>query len=223
MEIVILAVTKASSDGSLFCIAGMNYQGQWIRPISKQSSGRFWTRQELTYQSGAFVNVGEIWDVQGHAPKHFQHPNHTEDFELSSHNYVRDMSNAELMAFLEQHCEGQAALSDVFSANRRSTCLVKVDLFDAQITRFEDKKPKPKMTFRARGLNLRNPHTNNGDIVVKDCKWEALVLQRAPYPARYNHIYLCIGLATIFNGIEHPQVIGLHTEPAVSMLSSYPD
>lgn len=222
MEIVILAVTKAFEG---YCVAGMNYEGKWIRPISKSSEGRFWTHKELTHSDGTFARTGEVWEIEGKVPERFQHSNHTEDFELSSRKYVRDLSNPELMAFLAKHCEGQTALSNVFSANRRSTCLVKVDSFHPQITRFEDERPKPKMTFRAHGRALGNPHTKNGDIIVKDCKWEALVLNRATLPTQYNHIYLCIGLATPspYNGVEYPQVIGLHTDPEVKRLLSYPN
>lgn len=221
MRLIILAVTK-SYDG--FCIAGMNDEGKWIRPISLKSPGRFWTRTELTLKNGEFTVPGDIWEIEGNKPERFQYRNHTEDFNLTSRKYVGRLNNSQLLRFLEQHCEGAAELNAVYQADGRSLCLVEPDNVTFFTTTY-DERVKPKMFFRSRTLSLSNPRTNDGSIIVKDCKWEAIVKQQNLILDVFSQKYLCIGLATptAFDGIEYPQVIGLHTDPEHPKLPSYPD
>lgn len=221
MRLTILAVTK-SYDG--FCIAGMNENGEWVRPISVNSPGRFWTRKELTLQSGVFTQAGDVWEIEGGAPDKFEHPNHTEDFLVSKRTYVGQLSHPQLLEFMEKHCEGGQALQQVFQARGRSLCLVDANSFEAYNTNY-DNKPRARMIFRSPRLNLLNPRTNNGNIIVKDCRWERLILNGTAVPAAYSKIYVCIGLAipTPYDGVEYPQVVGLQTFPHVNPLPTYPD
>jgi hypothetical protein len=40
-----------------------------------------------------------------------------------------------------------------------------------------------------------------------------------------DEVYFCIGLATPapYDGVEYPQVIGLHTNPEINWPTEYPD
>ncbi|MEK4106991.1 hypothetical protein NST28_23105 [Paenibacillus sp. FSL R10-2791] len=220
MRFTLLAVTK-SFDG--FCIAGMNDDGEWIRPISQASLGRFWTRAELTI-GGRFARPGDVWDINGGAPQFFQYPNHTEDFLLTNWRFLGTLNHDDFLHFLAERCEGPDDLEDVFHANGRSLCLVKVDSFEYYTTNY-DNKHRARMIFNSTELDIINPHTNNGNIVVKDCKWEGHLLRNEPIPFLYRQVYVCIGLATPsgFNGIEYPQVVGLHTIPHLNFSLNYPD
>ncbi len=218
MKLVILAVTKTYAG---FCVAGMNENGKWIRPISRNSPGRFWARQELVV-NGYFTKPGDVWEIDGHVPYRFEYPNHTEDFELTVRNIKPRLTEEQFIQFLKQHCEGRSELKDVFSANGKSLCLVEADTFEHYTTNFSGKR-RARMIFSSKSLNFSNPHTNNGNIVVKDCKWESILLSEKTVPSKYDKIYVCIGLATPINNVEFPQVIGLHTMPYVSELQTYPD
>lgn len=79
------------------------------------------------------------------------------------------------------------------------------------------------MTFTNTDFDVTNPHTQAGDYIVKDCQWCNLILTQSISNQQYNNIYLAIGLATKYNGVEYPQVIGLHTNPAQSIPQSYPN
>ncbi len=66
----------------------------------------------------------------------------------------------------------------------------------------------------------------NGNHIVNDCKRAPLVLNNVVNTTTvYSELYLVIGLATKnnFDGVEYPQVIGLHTKPEIPMLNSYPN
>ncbi|HDR7805743.1 hypothetical protein OCA42_24510 [Bacillus cereus] len=224
MKVCILAVTEAY-DG--YCIAGMTDNGVWVRPIPSNQGTRFWTTNQLTSAKHGFLRVGDVLEFDGQQPQKFQHPNHTEDFEVSGKmKLCKRLSNKELIDFLQDKEEPQQAFQDTVNARGRSLCLVKVDGFKHTITQWQDKPKKPKMTFTKDSFNVDNPKTNYIHYIVKDCKWVPLVLNNTiDNNAVYNEIYLVLGLATKnnFDGIEYPQVIGLHTEPEVPMLDTYPN
>ncbi|GAE95055.1 hypothetical protein JCM21714_4262 [Gracilibacillus boraciitolerans JCM 21714] len=43
--------------------------------------------------------------------------------------------------------------------------------------------------------------------------------------AVFNRIYIAIGLATpnSYDGVEYPQIIGIHTDPEVTISNMYPN
>lgn len=218
MLITILAVTKAWND---FSIAGMNENGQWIRPIVSEGSVRFWPRGKLMVENG-FIKCGDVWEIQGHSPSAFMHPNHTEDFVAKKFKYHHSLTNNELIEFLREKVEDEQAFLDTVNARRRSLCLVNPKTFIPDLS-YWDGQPKPKMRFKG-NFDFDNPHTNNRDYIVKDCKWCGLMTEGVNMPEP-SEIYLCIGLATPtkYDGIEYPQVIGLHTYPLAPFSPNYPD
>ncbi|UOK65302.1 hypothetical protein MT997_13735 [Paenibacillus sp. OVF10] len=172
MEFVVLAVTK-SFDG--FCIAGMDKEGNWIRPISRNSPGRFWNKEELT-SNGQFVRPGDVWEISGSNPKVYDYSNHTEDFILTSRKVLTPLSLPEFFLFLSSNLETNKTLNDTFEANKRSLCLVKADIFRTYTTNY-DGKLRARMIFSSNNYDFKNPKTNDGNIIVKDCKWESIILQ----------------------------------------------
>ena len=218
MLITILAVTKAWDD---FCIAGMNEKGKWIRPIVSSGSVRFWSREKLIRQ-GQFIRCGDVWEIEGYSPSQFQYPNHTEDFVSTDFECYKTLDNDELMKFLKERVEDEQAFADTVNARKRSLCLVKPNSIFPNVD-YWDGKAKPKMRFDG-SFDINNPLTARRDYIVKDCKWSALMVGNISVP-KPKEVYLCLGLATPtpYDGIEYPQIIGLHTNPPAPFSSNYPD
>lgn len=219
MLVTILAVTKAYDR---FCIAGLNEDGQWVRPMPADpsvvdSQSRFWTREQLMTASGKFVKSGDVWDINGRQPTRFLHPNHVEDYVVTRRSFARSLTNNQLMQFLRAHTEDAIAFNDTVMASGRSLCLVKISSFQTEV--FYN---KPKIYLSSDSFSLDNPHVNYSNYPVKDCKWAGLIIQGYQRPD-FSKVYACIGLATQWNGTEYPQLIGLHTMPDVPYPSSYPD
>ncbi len=218
MKVYILAVTSAYKD--YYCIAGMDEGGNWVRPISS-TQNRFWKKCELTFNEGSdFIRAGDVIEFRGNAPLQYQHPNHVEDIVVQKNQLklVNRLNNLQLINFLENKDETEQAFINTVNAEGRSLCLIKVDSFQHAITQYEVKPPRPKMTFTNSKFNVDNPRTNNGDYIVKDLVWSDAVLKDlVDKKQAYNDIYLTIGLATPapYDGIEYPQVIGLHTSPVI--------
>ncbi|MFC6602078.1 hypothetical protein ACFQDF_11645 [Ectobacillus funiculus] len=103
--------------------------------------------------------VGDVLEIEGQHPQHFQHPNHTEDFIVSGSMKLRKrLSNEGLIAFLQGKEESQQAFQDTVYARGRSLCLIRVDGFQHTITQWGDGPRKPKMTFTKNGFNVDNPN-----------------------------------------------------------------
>ena len=136
---------------------------------------------------------------------------------------IKRLNNNELMDFLRNKVESESDFIDTINANGRSLCLMQAKTVTPQITSW-DGVDKPKVKFYGSKFDLNNPKTKYNDYIVKDCKWSHLILQKVQTPI-FNEIYFCIGLATPtrYDGIEYPQMIGLHTKPEVAWPLEYPD
>lgn len=226
MRIYILAVTKAFDK---FCIAGIDEQGNWVRPIPNSHSTRFWNFDELVFnQKYGFIRSGDVIEFKGMKPSKYLHPNHTEDIIVVSQKItlIKRLTNQELINFLKGKEESEQSFNKTVNAQKRSLCLIKVDGFQHHITQYQAKPARPKMTFINKAFNVTNPKTNKGDYIVKDCKWSNLVLNNfVSNNQNYSDIYLTLGLATPTNydGEEYPQVIGLHTNPEIPFPINYPN
>lgn len=222
MLVTILAVTKAYDR---FCIAGLNEDGQWVRPMPTDPSAsdpqsRFWTREQLKMASGKFVKPGDVWDVNGRQPTRYLHPNHVEDYVVTQGSFHHSLTNNQLIQFLRTHAEDSIAFNNTVLGNGRSLCLVKVLSFKTEVFEYQGKKD-PKIYLMGINFSLDNPQVKFKNYKLKDCKWAGLVLQG--YSSSFNKVYACIGLATQFNGKEYPQLIGLHTSPEAPFSNTYPD
>lgn len=210
MEVTVLAVTKAFGR---YCIAGMKNDGTWIRPIPQpyvipHDEDRFWTKEQLTFDN-EFIQVGDKIAIEGYAPKHLRYPNHSEDFITTRIKKVGHLTVEELMVFLDRYAEDYIDFKNTVNGNSgRSLCLLEVDSFYHRMTQF-DGKTRITMGFNHELYDLDNPRTNAGDFIVKDCRWEYLILKNAVPDIQHNKLFLCIGLATPFKGVDFPMVIGL--------------
>lgn len=121
-----------------------------------------------------------------------------------------------------RYVEGEREFLNTVNDMRRSLCLIQVNTVSPRVN-YWDGKPKLKMTFTG-NFDVSNPLTNNSDYPVKDCKWSGLMIEGYRV-LRFQAIYLCVGLATPtpYDGVEYPQVIGLHTVPDTLCTAHYPD
>lgn len=223
MKVCILAVTNASYGD--YCIAGMTEEGVWVRPIPVGNNTRFWTRNQLTYGDGMFLQAGDVLEFEGRYPLQFQHKNHTEDFIVSDNLILnKSLTNNQLINFLQDKCATEQEFIDTVNANQRSLCLVRVDSFQYFTTQYENNPRKPKITLNSGNYDVTNPLTNRGDYIVKDCKWSSLILDNIVPNVTFTNTYVSIGLATPtpFNSVEYPQIIGLHTRPETPIPINYP-
>ena len=123
MLVTLLAITKVKTPDR-FCIAGMTNNGKWIRPIPNDEANRFWLRNDLTSGNSGFAKSGDVWEVEGKVPDKFQFPNHTEDFIITKRNYVKRLSNDELIVFLRNKVESESDFISTINANGRSLCFI---------------------------------------------------------------------------------------------------
>jgi hypothetical protein len=219
MEVTILAVTNAL--GGRYCIAGMTNDGQWIRPIQGRRRNRFWSHDDLSFEGGEFATVGDVWHIEGIKPNELEYENHVEDYLVHEHKYVHTLSCNQLWEFVKDRVEDQGVFQETVNANGRSLCLVEVHGYKYHIYD-SDKGPKAKMRISNNNYNIDNPHTSWNDYIVKDCKWEGLIINGNEVP-QFEQAYVCIGLATKFRGVEWPQIIGFHTNTYVPHLDQYPN
>lgn len=219
---VVLAVTK-TYDG--YCIAGMDKNGRWIRPLPT-GRGKFWS--SVKYPNQEFIKVGDVWSITRYE-KAFDNnsPGHTEDIRLTNSPILKNrLTNSELLEFVRRHQEGKEELSKTLDADARSLCLVKVDHFEHFIHKNTfDGKRQPRISFSYMGERYNNT-TNTPGYPITDLKWRTYTLEQIPVDLSFKSQYICIGLARTEpkKGFtkEFPMVISVITDPEVPLLPTYP-
>lgn len=217
MLLAIVAVTKTHNG---FCVAGVNGYGKLFRPICGFGKDRFWQRESLTH-TNEFIKCGDLWELEGQKLES-EYPNHTEDFLATSFTYKQKVDHKTFLNNLRRFAENEQAFIDTVNANKRSLCLMPVSTLKLYNTVYAgNSKPRVSVTG---AFNMQNPKTQDKLYPVKDCKWERLVLNNY-IPPKLEQIFVCIGLATPtpYDGIEYPQVIGIHTLPNIDFPDTYPD
>lgn len=220
MKIHILAVTKAFDK---YCIAGINDNGEWIRPVPAHGNSRFWQEEDLYFDNFGFLRIGDILEINGEYPYEYQHPNHTEDYFVSHLSLTKRMSADELFDFLQNNEDSHESFNNTINALGRSLCLIKIDSFNSSVSSYDDVR-KPKMNISKHEYDVTNPHTTRGDYIVKDCKWSNLILNNTVSVFQeYSDQYIVIGLATPYNGVEYPQIVGFLSNPIMAYPQTYPN
>ncbi|OLS33394.1 hypothetical protein [Bacillus sp. MRMR6] len=205
-----MAVTKAFGK---YCIAGMTKEGKWIRPVPTptiypQDSDRFWCANQITFD-GEMVQIGDIIKIAGYQPDRFRFPNHTEDFITNTIQKVKHLQINKLISFLTKNAESFQAFQNTISGQaRRSLCIIEINSFN--FTNGDNYgETRINILFNHQKYDLRNPYTANGDYKLKDIRWEKLISTNNIPTTQINKMFICLGLATPFNNIEYPMVIGI--------------
>lgn len=219
---LVLAVTKTYAG---YCIAGMDNDGNWIRPLPV-GRGKFWGIQ----LDGRLIKVGDIWEISDYVEEYDEtSPGHTEDIRLRREPiFKRATSNDELIEFVTKHQEHSEELAHTLNAKSRSLCLVGVEEFHNFMGKNSySGKLSARMTFESEGENHLNITSSNKGFPITDLKWRAYTIQEKVTATKFDEIFVCIGLARTepAKGIdqEYPMVISVITNPEVLLLPTYPN
>lgn len=219
---IILAVTKTYDK---FCIAGMNENGKWIRPLPVGKE-KFWRSER--YTNGEFIKVGDVWEIAEYEDEYDIHsPGHTEDLRLlQSPKFKEHYTNNKLLNFVEAFKEDKTALSNTLNGVSRSLCLVKAENFKKFLfdNPFNGRK-QARFTFLFEGNHYNNTTSTPG-FPITDLKWRAYTFQQIKTTNDWNNIFICIGLARTEPkkrvDREYPMIISVITDPEVPLLPTYP-
>nr|WP_273717095.1 hypothetical protein [Alkalihalobacillus pseudalcaliphilus] len=202
-----------------YCIAGMDQNGEWVRPLPPDRESKFFS--SLAYENGELVKVGDVWSITNYQTETDKlSVAHTEDIRIKRFNsfqLVNQLTNKALINFVSSHQESYHELLDTLDARGRSLCMIKID-------EFRQVEEKVRITFIYKGKKYRNTTFTKG-FPVTDLKWRAY-LKGIQIPNSYRSIYAIIGLARkepkkdIYK--EYPMIISLITDPDVPILDSYP-
>lgn len=197
MEFVVLAVTEACGG---LCIAGMNSEGKWMRPLGKRLD-RFWELNDFITN----VDVGDVWEINGHFITNNMLPNHIEDFLICGQPLKKSrLTKNELQVFLQHHEECIEDLHQLINGSGRSLCLIKVDECKLTINKRVEKKTKLSIANE----NIYNSRRKDNLFPFSGIKGDINKCY-ADYPIGSS--YLCFGKSTPSGKIkkEFPMVISL--------------
>lgn len=219
---LVLAVTKTFEG---YCVAGMNKEGRWIRPLPP-SGRKFWDIELDKRQ----IKVGDVWEIsEWQVELDATSPRHTEDIRLNQNPaFGGRMSNEQLVEFAIRHQESVQDLNETLNADSRSLCLVSVDSYNNFMDHSSyNNKQSPRMTFEIQGEEYQNTTRSNTGFPITDLKWRAYTMQNKQVENQFNDIFICIGLARMEPkkdiNKEYPMLISLITNPEVPLLPTYPN
>lgn len=199
LEFVVLAVTEACGG---FCIAGMNNEGKWMRPLG-EILDRFWKVTDFITK----VDIGDVWEINGQFITNNIFPNHIEDFLIYGQPVKKcRLTKNELQVFLQNHEEDIEDLHQLIDGSGRSLCLIKVDECKLTINKHVEKKTKLSIAIE----NIYNSKRKDKLFPFSGIKGDINNCY-ADYPIGSS--YLCFGKSTPNGKIkkEFPMVISLLT------------
>jgi hypothetical protein len=213
VDIIVLAVTKAFGK---YCIAGMNKEGEWVRPIPQlpnnpQETDRFWDQSSLTF-NGSFLRIGDVISVDGFKLSPPMFPNHTEDLVAKTISFVESYSVEGLINFLDRQADTyQSFLDTVQGGNERSLCVLEIEDYILKEVEYDGVISHKLILYGINGNDISNPHTNRGLYKLKDYHWEQLIESDNLPKGEFSRFFVCIGLATAapYDKVEYPMAIGL--------------
>lgn len=219
---VILAVTKTFDK---YCIAGMDYEGNWIRPLPV-GGDKFWP--SVVYRNNEFIKVGDVWEITAYKKEYDDiSPGHTEDIRLTKSPTLQSrLTNQQLISFVQRFQEDETALMKTINAESRSLCLIKVDGFENFL---HENNFNGRIQVRITFLYNRNQYNNTTStpgFPLTDLKWRAYTYKQIQVSSDWDSVYICIGLARKEPkkdlSREYPMVISVITNPEVPLLPTYP-
>jgi len=223
IKFVILAVTKTFDK---FCIAGMDENGKWIRPLPV-GKVKFWPN--VFYQNNDPIQVGDVWVINNYKQEFdLSSPGHTEDIRLDEDPiFEKHLSNDQLIQFVNKHQEDITDLRRTLNAESRSLCLVQVDNFRNSMEKSSyDGTTSPRIFFSFKGNKYGNSSRSTQGLPITDLKWRSYTIKNIGTPKKMTSAFICVGLArtepTKGINIEYPMVISVITDPEVPMLPTYP-
>jgi len=216
-DVLVLGIRQAGSNYSL---VGMTAEAdpitgrRWVRPVK---NGLPLTRDDLIYEDGLPVRLGDVIQLDLLEPK--PEPPFVENvvanWDAGPPIFIRDLTEARRAAFFPAHIdpEPQAVLR---GSPSRSLCLVRPDdieavfSYDSEIQQFETRLfPRIGKMNKEDGVQVYDPYWKRWcrDQLGDE---EYMHYDNAELRELVGEIYLTIGL----NARGGVQVLGVHTVPA---------
>src|SRR5690625_224049 len=225
MKMCVLSVVNAGAD---FSIAGINLEGEWVRPISSGAMAPHWDETHLNFDFGyGFIRVGDIIEFEGGETAQHGATFQPEDILVPSGKMIlkNRLPNKDLLWFLEAAGESKEDFEQTIQGKDRSLCVIKVDQIDHFLVPGSGNKLEPRMHLTNASYPLLNPVVQASQYPVTDSKWSHLIRnQMVQNHSDYKEVYITIGLQQLSGPTEQvePQIIGIHTDPEVSLPNQYP-
>ncbi len=216
-SMVVLAVTRMHTG---MCTAGLNQQGEWVRPL--RDFGHLSLR-DVSYPNGQVMRCFDVAQIP--IIKRRPDPPHIEDAVADFNHYqlrlAAQISAGERAGWLAAHAEAAAAAAEaVYQRHQRSLALVRVEELSATM-KLDPYSSKLEMKVWAEELGVPRP------IPCTDIHWRALGRKLLGNGGMKNmewrelsalldcrEVYLTLGLARQFEGEYWPLIVGVHTIPA---------
>lgn len=218
-KIVILGITKYNEG---YCIAGMSEEGKWFRPVSNYAD-YFWEYNKL-FMADRFVETGDIWEINGTFELSTSRPNHVEDFRIkptSPPKFCGKFKHDELILFLQNNLSTDIQFRGIVGYDHRSThkvvgslCLIKSSEFGVYNRPYEGQN-----RYYVEIDGYRNPKQSHGGFRFNCIKSLGLFKPTKLYKITS---FFIIGLSAPFKGLEHPSIIGIHSEDTENPANGYP-
>lgn len=225
MQMCVLSVVNV---GTYFSIAGINLEGEWVRPISGGAMAPHWDETHLNFDLGyGFIRIGDIIEFDGIKPDQNGSIHQPEAILVPSGKMIlkNRLPNKDLLWFLEAATESKEEFEHTVQGKGRSLCVIKVDQIEHILVPDSGNGSEPRMNVTNTSYPLINPVSNTSQYRVTDCKWSHLIRHHmVTNRSDYTEIYITIGLQQLSTPTkrEEPQIIGVHTEPEISLPNQYP-
>ena len=227
-RIIVLANTKRKGDG--VCVAGIDEQGSWIRPI--RINGSYLIKEDL------FVNkeviIDSFYEVDFELDRNIPNPPNTEDYKISEYKrpkLVRKIScNKERYEILKKYAD--CNVESIFNDGKRSLGLVKCNDVD-----------KIKMGWDNLGkfysnISFTDSSGTDYELSTTDLRWAAFwklymekegltnILLNAEDIRKlidYDNIFFALGLTRDTEKLLKELIIGVFTVPDYAEYKNFLD
>jgi len=233
-EVIILAVTKMHGG---VCIAGIDKQGKWVRPIrpTNKRIGECDTITDYCLLPIDFFHKGKSHFINGamtriYLTTHLPTPPHMEDWIIDTRKkpqLLRKLNNQEQTEFFAKHCESD--ISKLVPNEERS-----LGLFLPESFSFHFAMSKSSMDISVRA-DFKLGDQNFSGIGCTDLRMRALgrklleksdgvpqTLNQSSFKKRGKQItYLALGLSRLYRDKHWLIVVGVHSIPEIAIEVDY--
>lgn len=242
MYVTILAVTRKVND---VCIAGVNDELKWIRPIKKPVL----KLKDIKVKNRGYLSVSNVYDFS--FTKHIPNAPQAEDYLMDEKKdimHIKTLTESERKSLFLKLSENSLITSDldiaaILKNNKRSLILLGPVTVESVYMRYEDKYMKsPRISCKIDSFLIKN-QKGKSDISCTDLKFRAFAKDLLKKENKkdmlltgvelkrslgFSHVFIAIGLTRYFepkkgNGDYWPMIIGFHTIPDYKQEIDYND
>ncbi|MBU4311654.1 MAG: hypothetical protein KJ706_02905 [Candidatus Omnitrophica bacterium] len=227
-KITILAVTKLGNE---LCVAGVDSDGNWIRPTTLSRGGwrQFYKVDIYDKNRKPIITLSNVVVIHLVRPIPEIDTPHIEDWEYGRRSkpvFIRTLSDSQRLSLFQEISE--QTLAPLIKNHERSLCLIEpssiVSVNFANISYTGKYQPILDFTFKGKSYSYK----------VTDIYWRALgrnLLAKGHNPVlkgkelqsilQYSKFFLTIGLGRQFKEKYWPFIVGIHTVPQFQVKIDY--